>query len=107
MAFNRLQYLGRLAGSGTVKCAGEPDMPASYDLEGFFLKSRGLTASGEIRLSAAGLRRVFGRNDVQLLTDDGHLLDLGFAEKALAAESSVADVDIRNGLPSSPQSWSH
>jgi hypothetical protein len=66
-----------------------------------------VTGSGEIRLAAAALESVFGRDDVQLLTDDGRLLDLRFSEKELLAASDVAHVDVTGDLPTDPESWGH
>ena len=98
-------YLGRLAGSGTLKCDGEIIARAAYDLDGYFGKGTGVTSSGELRVSALALQKVFGRKGVQLLTDDGRLLDLGFSEKAILSGSDVAHIDITGGLPSSSEPW--
>ncbi|WP_309086637.1 hypothetical protein [Chelativorans sp.] len=52
------------------------------------------------------LRQVFGRGDLQLLTDNGRLLTLRFSEKRLTEDSDVAHVDVAGELP--PQSeWHH
>jgi hypothetical protein len=64
-----------------------------------------VTSCGEIRLAATALKGVFGRTDVQLLTDDGRLLDLRFSEKELLRESDVAHVDVRGDLPTTAQNW--
>lgn len=97
-----MNYLGRLSGNGLLKCNDEEIGRATYDFEVFFKKPLGVTSCGEIRLSADALKEVFGRNDVQLLTDDGRLLDLKFSEKELSAESGVAHVDVTGDLPSPP-----
>jgi hypothetical protein len=78
---------------------------ASYDFDGFFRQPIGVTCCGEIQLSAAILKDVFGRRDVQLLTDEGRLLDLVFSETALLSASDVAHVDVTGELPATAQSW--
>lgn len=98
-----MKYLGALSGSGMVRCNGKPVSRASYDFDCFFQPPNGVTSSGEIRLSAGALVDVFGRKDVQLLTDDGRLLDLRFSEKALPPASTVAHVDVTGDLPTPPK----
>ena len=100
-----MRYLGAISGSGVLKCDGEMVARAAYDFEGFFRKPVGVTISGEIRLSAAALKSVFGRSGVQLLTDEGRLLDLRFSEKTLLGAGDVAHVDVTGGLPANPESW--
>jgi hypothetical protein len=100
-----MHYLGRLSGTGVLQCNGEHIARASYDFDGFVTKSLAITCCGEIQLSAAILKDVFGRRDVQLLTDDGRLLDLRFSEKALRSARDVAHVDVAGELPATPQSW--
>ena len=101
-----MRYLGAISGSGTLKCGGEEVARATYDFDGFFRKPVGVTGSGEIQLAPVALKRVFGRRDVQLLTDDGRLLDLRFSEKLLAA-GDVAHVDVTGDLPSETETWRH
>ncbi|UVF22413.1 hypothetical protein HPT29_024970 (plasmid) [Microvirga terrae] len=100
-----MHYLGRLSGNGALRCNGVHIARASYDFDGFVTKPLGVTCCGEIQLSAAILKDVFGRRDVQLLTDGGRLLDLRFSEKALRSASDVAHVDVTGELPATPQSW--
>jgi hypothetical protein len=102
-----MRYLGRISGHGVLQCNGEHIARASYDFDGFFKKLVGVTCCGEIRLSAAILKDVFGRRDVQLLTDDVRLLDLTFSGKALLPSSDVAHVDVTGELPATPGSWRH
>ncbi|MBN8941066.1 MAG: hypothetical protein J0H01_16300 [Rhizobiales bacterium] len=102
-----MRYLGGISGSGVVTCGGKGDVRASYDFDGFFREPGGVMGCGEIRLDSAVLKDVFGRNDVQLLTDDGRLLDLTFSEKELRAASEVAHVDVTGQLPSAAQYWRH
>jgi len=102
-----MRYLGGISGSGTLKAGGEEVARATYDFGGYFKERVGVTGSGEIRLAADALRSVFGRDDLQLLTDDGRLLDLRFSEKELALASEAAHVEVTGDLPSDPQGWSH
>lgn len=99
-----MRYLGRLSGTGMLRIQGEDVGATTYDFDGFMREPAGLTSSGEIRLEASGLKRAFGRRDVQLMTDDGRLLDLSFSEKELRAED-VAHVDVAGELPTSPSLW--
>ncbi len=87
-----------------LKCNGDDVARATYDFDGYFHKTVGVTGSGEIRLSPAALRSVFGRGNVQLFTEDGRLLDLRFSEKALPSASDVAHVDVTGDLPA-PRNW--
>ncbi|UVF22377.1 MULTISPECIES: hypothetical protein [Microvirga] len=100
-----MRYLGRISGYGALRCNGEHIAQAFYDFDGFVTKPLGVTCCGEIQLAAAILKDVFGRRGVQLLTDDGRLLDLRFSEKALRSASDVAHVDVTGELPATPQSW--
>ena len=100
-----MQYLGRIAGSGLLMRDGEAVARATYDFEGF-ARPRGIVvSSGEISLSPSDLKTVFGRLGVQLLTDDGRLLDLRFSEKELRHSSDVAQVEVSGDLPGSPAEW--
>ena len=67
----------------------------------------GQTSSGEIRLPSADLKSLFGVEGLQLLTDDGRLLDLKFAAKELTSLSESLHVDITGGLPATPAGWLH
>ena len=98
-------YLGRLSGVGSVKIGGKTVARATYDFDGFATPHGGVTGSGELRLAAPDLEVVFGRIDVQLLTDDGQLLDLKFSEKELPAGTDAAHVDVSGDLPRSPAEW--
>ena len=102
-----MRYLGKISGSGVLKCNGEEIARASYDFDEFFKKPAGVTRSGEIRLSATVLQDVFGHKDVQLLSDNGRLFNLRFSEKKLLQASDVAHVDVTGELPSTPRNWHH
>ena len=98
-------YLGRLSGVGSLKIGGKTVARATYDFDGFAMPHGGVTGSGELRLAAPDLEVVFGRIGVQLLTDDGRLLDLKFSEKELPAGTDAAHVDVSGDLPRSPAEW--
>jgi hypothetical protein len=102
-----MHYLGGISGSGMLKCDGREVARASYEFDGFMKKPIGVTASGDIRLSASALKGVFGRGGIQLLTDDGRLLDLRFSERKLLLSSDTAHVDVAGDLPNTAQSWRH
>ncbi len=86
-----------------LKCNSEEFARAAYDIDRFFKKAVGVTNCGEIRASAVALKEVFGRKSVQLLTDDGRLLDLSFSEKVLLPPSESAHVNDTEELPPARQ----
>ena len=98
-------YLGRIAGAGSVRIGGETVARATYDLDGFAAPRGGVMGSGELTLAPSDLEAVFGRLGVQLLTDDGRLLDLTFSEKELRPATDAAHVDVSGDLPRSPAEW--
>jgi hypothetical protein len=102
-----MRYLGRISGNGILKRSGENIARAAYDFEGFMDRPARLVSSGEIRLPAAALESVFGCKDIQLLTDDGRVLDLKFADKKLPLASQRAVVDVSGELPKDALSWHH
>ncbi|MFA5120027.1 hypothetical protein [Zavarzinia sp.] len=89
-----MRYLGGTTGSGILKCAGADVVRATYDFDSYAQKSGEITRCGEIRLPSAALAGLFGRPDVELLTDDGQLLQLKFSERKLAPASDAAHVDV-------------
>lgn len=97
-----MRYLGRIAGAGLLTCDGEAIARAFYEFEGFMRPKGVVTSSGEISLPPVDLKTVFGRRDVQLLTDDGHLLNLKFSQKAIRSADDVALVEVTGDLPSFP-----
>jgi len=99
-----MQYLGRISGSGVIKCNGEAIVRASYEIEGFMRKPMSVVGTGEVRLPAEARQQLAGRKDVQLLTDDGRLLDLGFARTA-PHNDNIAYVDVTGGLPTTAALW--
>ncbi|MET0529840.1 MAG: hypothetical protein ABW003_16160 [Microvirga sp.] len=100
-----MRYLGGISGHGELTCDGESIARASYDFDGYFETGVGVTSCGEIRLPADVLRNVFGRNRVQLLTDDGRLLNLRFSDKKLVPAINFASVDVTGQLPRTPEDW--
>lgn len=74
-----MRYLGGLRGTGILKCGSDTaSASAAYDIDGFLRGNNQVAACGEIRMSPGALRNVFGRRDLQLLTDDGRVLRLSF-----------------------------
>lgn len=101
-----MRYLGSLSGSGIVICDGKEVGRAAYDFDGFLQPKIGITSSGEIRVEAGILQSVFGRNDIQLRTDDGRVFALRFSEKKLLAAAESAHVEVTGELPVQ-QDWRH
>jgi hypothetical protein len=100
-----VRYLGRIAGAGSVMSGGEIVARAAYDLDGFTAPRGGVMSSGELKLPPSDLKAVFGTLGLQLLTDDGRLLDLKFSEKELRPAADAAHVDVTGDLPRSPAEW--
>ncbi len=100
-----MQYLGRIAGSGVLMRGGETVARASYDFEGYSRAKGTVVSSGEISLSPSELETVVGRIGIQLLTDDGRLLDLRFFDQKLRRGSDVAQVEATGDLPRSLAEW--
>lgn len=107
MAFKTtgLRYLGGLSGQGTVQQNGEAIAAVKFDLDGYFRPTVGVTGNGEIQLSGEALKNLFGRTDLQLLTDQGLLLGLRFSDTKLAPMSDVAQVDVTAQSPIAPGDW--
>jgi hypothetical protein len=80
-------------------CGDAPIARTEYDLDGFRSKAGEVTGCGEIRLPPLALKEVFGRNDLQLRTDEGRLLKLRFSEKRLSSDVRAAHVDLVGELP--------
>jgi hypothetical protein len=101
-----MQYLGGLRGAGVLKRGGDAFARADYDFDGYLTKPGQVSGCGEIRMPPEALREVFGRNDLQLLTDDGRLLSLQFSEKRLPSTSDAAHVNVFGQLPLVSE-WRH
>ncbi len=93
-----MRYLGGLRGEGTL-AIGDTDLgPVDYELDGYATPPAGhVSASGEIRATPEVLKRVFGRRDLKLVTENGHQLGLRFSDKKLKGD--YAHVDVTSGLP--------
>jgi hypothetical protein len=98
-----MRYLGGLRGAGTLRCAGQLLAPADYDLDGYLVPPAGVAASGEVRTAPEVLRKVFGRRDLELVTEDGRALSFRFSEKKLLAGDNAAHVDVTGGLPTAKE----
>jgi len=101
-----MHYLGGLRGAGILTCGDETVARVDYDFDGFLTKPGHVSGCGEIRMSPEVLREVFGRKDLQLLTDDARLLSLRFSEKRLRSTSDAAHVDVAGELPPVSK-WRH
>jgi hypothetical protein len=98
-----MRYLGSISGRGVLTCAGEEIAPVSYELDGFYMEPAGVTRCGEIRIDADALKGVFGRDGVQLLTDDGHLFHLSFSDKELRPAPDAVHVDATDEMSAKPK----
>jgi hypothetical protein len=105
MAFKTraLRYLGGLSGRGDIIQNGEKIAPASFDLDGYYREAAGVSGCGEIRLRAEVLKSVFGRRDLQLLTEQGQVFDISFSDSTLRAASGVAHIDVSGKMD--PDDW--
>ena len=105
-----MRYLGGISGEGLLKCEGKEIARVSYELDGFYTTSNGVTRSGELRISADALKSVFGRRDVQLVTDDGRVFDLTFSDKELRPTTDIVHVDATDdeAVPApNARKWRH
>lgn len=102
-----LRYLGGISGHGVVTRKGKTLAQADFDFDGYFNAGAGVTVCGEIQAPPKVLKRLFGRSDLQLLTDRGLLLDLSFLDSTLAPGSDVVHVDVTGQLPTAPADWRH
>jgi hypothetical protein len=102
-----VRYLGGMAGSGVLRCDGKDVARADYEFDGFLKPRIGVVGCGEIETAADALLKLFGRSDVQLLTDEGLLLDLMFSDKSAETSMGRAHVDITSGLSSKSPIWRH
>ena len=100
-----MRYLGRITGGALLKHDGKAVGRAMYDFECFVRPRGDVMSCGEIRLSQSNLKSVFGRLGVQLLTDDGRLLNLRFSDKELRSADDAAHVDVTGDLPRASADW--
>ncbi len=107
MAFKTrpLTYLGAISGQGVVKQNGKTVATAKFELDGYYRTPSGVTGSGEIRLPGEVLKRLFGRADLQLLTDHGLLLAFRFSDPTPPSASDVVRVDVTGQSSLAPGDW--
>jgi hypothetical protein len=101
-----MHYLGGLRGAGILTCGDQTVAGVDYEFDGFLTEPGQVTGCGEIRMPPEVLRQVFGRKNIQLLTDDGRHLSLRFSEKRLDPTSDAAHVDVAGELPLVSE-WRH
>jgi hypothetical protein len=101
-----MHYLGGRRGVGILTYGDQTVVRVDYESDGFLTKPGQVTGCGEIRTPPEVLRRVFGRKDLQLLTDDGRRLSLRFSKKPLHPTSDAAHVDVAGELPPVSE-WRH
>jgi hypothetical protein len=94
-----MRHLGGLRGAGTLESHGEAMGRADYEFDGYLTRPGEVVASGEIRMAADALSRAFGRRDLSLRTDDGHVLAIRFSGKRLSIADGAAHVDVHGGVP--------
>jgi hypothetical protein len=100
-----LHYLGGLSGCGVVTRNGETVAEARFDFDGYSSASGGVSVSGEIQMPAEALKRLFGCESFQLLTEQGRRLDLSFSKTTTSPAGDVAHVDVTGDLPGTPAEW--
>lgn len=100
-----MRYLGRIAGAGSLLRDGETLARATFDFEGFSGPRGAIVSSGELLLAPSVLKSILGVPGVQLLSDDGRLLDLKFSQKETRWAAGVAHVDVSGNLPGTAEEW--
>jgi hypothetical protein len=100
-----MNYLGGMTGYGVMRCAGIDVARASFDLEGYLRPRVGVTGCGEIAAPTLALLAIVGRTDVQLLTDEGLVLDIQLSGGPIMSDADVAHVDVTGGLPDRAADW--
>jgi hypothetical protein len=107
MAFKTrsLRYLGGISGHGVVQRDGKTVAPVQFDLDGYFRPAVGVTGSGEIKLPPETLEGLFGRSDLQLLTDSGLRLSLRFSDSKLPPASDFVGVEVTGPASFTPEDW--
>ena len=94
-----MRYLGGLRGTGILKCGSDTaSASAAYDIDGFLRGNNQVAACGEIHPSPGALRNVFGRRDLQLLTDDGRVLRLSFCGPRPRGRHDALRAKLRRSL---------
>jgi hypothetical protein len=94
-----MRHLGALRGSGTLRRGDAMLGAVAYELDCFTTKPGEVVGSGEITMAPAELANALGRQDLELVTEDGRILALRFSNGRQDAASGVAHADILGGLP--------
>ena len=94
-----MQYLGVMRGSGVLTCGDEQMGRADYDIAGSPPRRGVGVGAGAIRMSPEALNNAFGRQGLQLKTDDGRVLEVRFSGKRSDPASEAAHADITGQLP--------
>ena len=100
-----MKYLGSISGRGVLQHNGVGIADAAYELEGYVQRVGSVTGSGEIGLTSTALQSVIDAPSLQLLTSNGHLLDVEFSDKKVRAGNRI-HVDVSGDLPSATD-WRH
>jgi len=100
-----MKYLGSISGNGVLQHDGVGIADATYELEGYVRRVGSVTGSGEIGLAAETLQNVIDTSDLQLLTSNGHLLDIKFSDKKVRSGTHI-HVDVTGDL-SAESDWRH
>ncbi|MDH3597549.1 MAG: hypothetical protein OEM93_22150 [Rhodospirillales bacterium] len=93
-----MHYLAGRRGAGILTCRDQTVARVDYEFDGFLTKPGQVTRCGEVRMPPEVLRQVFGRKDVQLLTDDGRHFSFRISEKRLHPTSDAAHLDVAGEL---------
>jgi hypothetical protein len=94
-----------MAGVGALKSRGEDIGQASYDFEVYIGPRQMVTCSGEFTIPSGTLQGALMSGNLQLLTEQGRLLDLAFADKQTLRANGVAYVNVGGDLPTEAGDW--
>ena len=98
-----MQYRGVMRGGGMLACGEDQMGRADYDIDGFLTRPGEVMGSGEIRMSPEALNNAFGRQGLQLTTDDGRVLGVRFSGKRTDPASDAAHADFTGQLPAAAE----
>jgi len=100
-----MKYLGSISGRGVLRHDGVGIADATYELEGYARRVGNVTGSGEIGVASSALQSVIDQPHLQLLTSNGHLLDITFSDKKIRAGGHI-HVEVSGDLPAG-EVWRH
>ena len=100
-----MKYLGSISGRGVLQHEGVEVADVTYELEGYVQRVGSVTGSGELGVSADSLQNVIDQPSLQLLTSNGHLLDVRFSDKKIRTGDHI-HVDVSGDLPAAAD-WRH